>query len=286
MPTPNSQGKAVEQIPMVTSLQPEQAQTGKANTGMATNDTYQNTLEPYPTEPISNEKTTTASKQAAVRKGLERLSRFGKQASAPASSNPFINYLRKMAEDAINPAHVSAPGDTTPPFSESGQAGPAEPSDVNSQKNMISSNTAAIDYTKREAKQDPIKDVEQVVSEPAMSAANDKTLNMVLDHVDEAGAKISMVKNAHQIAAARALLMKLAQEEAEKTEEEKKKEEEAKKKEEESSKKDEGGNSFPFESQKMNKEKESQMMQASFQGPPATPAGASGFSSSSMRPGM
>jgi len=106
--------------------------------------------------------------------------------------------LSKQAEDAIAPASISggaapAQGATPPPGAAPSEEGiPPEPSDVDKQKNkMLQSNQAAIDYTKKDAKGDPITDVNQVLNEPAMSAAHDKTLNKVLDHTQEAGAKIS-----------------------------------------------------------------------------------------------
>jgi len=121
--------------------------------------------------------------------------------------------LHKQAEDAINKASISA-GMTqtgaTPPegASPAGEQVPSEPSDVNKQKRMISSNDAAINYTKREAKADPKKDVGHVVNEPALSASSDTTLSQAFTHTQEAGAKIA--SNMMRTAAAQALLSKLA----------------------------------------------------------------------------
>lgn len=139
-----------------------------------------------------------------------------KQASIYAANLRLLG-LNKMAEDAINPAQIKAGkiddvGDTPPDGAvASGEGAPAEPSDVNAQKRkMISSNEAAINYTKRDAKADPKSDLGDVIEEPALSDNTDKTLDMVLDHTDQAGAKISSAQLA-KLAAARAVLSKIAQ---------------------------------------------------------------------------
>jgi len=127
--------------------------------------------------------------------------------------------LYKQAEDAINPAQISAGkiddiGDQPPDGAVgSGEGAPAEPSDVNAQKRkMVSSNEAAINYTKRDAKADPKGDLGDVLSEPALSASTDATLDKTLDNTDEAGAKISSARrDLSKVAAARAVLAKVAQ---------------------------------------------------------------------------
>lgn len=138
-----------------------------------------------------------------------------KKAAALFTRNLQAMGLHKQAEDAINPAQIAA-GKTqtgaTPPegASASEESVPSEPSDVTSQKGMISSNQAAIDYKKVKAKADPKKDVGHVVSEPAQTAATDKTLSKALDHTSEAGAKIA--SDLMKTAAATAILSKLAEE--------------------------------------------------------------------------
>lgn len=124
--------------------------------------------------------------------------------------------LSKLAEDAINPAQISAgqepaQGATPPTGASPAQEGvPSEPSDVNSQKRLINSNQAAINYTKREAKADPKSDVNKVLAEPALSASHDQTLAKTLEHTQAAGVKIS--HDLTKTAAAQALLYKLAEE--------------------------------------------------------------------------
>lgn len=120
----------------------------------------------------------------------------------------------KTAEDAINPAQISAGSTQTgakPPEGASAaqEQVPSEPGDVSSQKRLIASNEAAINYTKGEAKADPKSDVNHVLTEPALSSATDKTLQKTLDHTGQAGVKISSVELV-RAAAAEALLSKLA----------------------------------------------------------------------------
>lgn len=133
--------------------------------------------------------------------------------------NLMVLGLYKQAEDAINPAQISAGkiddiGDKSPDGAVgSGEGAPAEPSDVNSQKKkMVSSNEAAINYTKRDAKADPKGDLGDVLNEPALSASTDATLDKTLEHTDAAGAKVSSVRQSlSKVSAARATLSKIAQ---------------------------------------------------------------------------
>lgn len=137
-----------------------------------------------------------------------------KQASAYARNLMSLG-LYKEAEDALNPAKVSggkadATGATPPKGAAPSEEGvPSEPSDVSKQKALISSNMAAINFKKRDAKSDPKSDVGDVLKEPAQTKSTDKVLDKVLDHTDEAGAKISSA-DLTRVAAARAVVQKLA----------------------------------------------------------------------------
>lgn len=153
--------------------------------------------------------------RAGAKRGAEMKQRaLTKASSAIYERNLALLGLHKVAEDAINPAKISA-GKTqvgaTPPHgaSPSEEGIPAEPSDVTSQKRkMVDSNMAAINYTKRDAKADPKADLRDVHGEPALSASTDTVLNQALDHTQEAGAKISSANV--KLAAARALVAKIA----------------------------------------------------------------------------
>lgn len=192
-----------------------------------------------PVDPMGNEHASNApQKQAAAKLSQKNLQHVFKLAGVKPQvktagllqKNLAVLGLKKTAEDAINPAQISA-GAATAQGAEAPEGVsaaeeapiPPEPSDVSSQKRLIASNEAAINYTKREAKADPKSDMNKLLAEPALSAAHDSTLQRVWDHTEEAGAKIAAVKLT-KTAAAHALLLKLAQEQAEGEKKEKKKE--------------------------------------------------------------
>lgn len=127
------------------------------------------------------------------------------------------NFLQtiKQAEDAINPAQISAgaavPPDTSASGEEGGQPVAGAPQGPSS---LIGSNESAINYKRQTAYAPRKAELAQYFNEPALSAATDKTLQQAFDHTGEAGVKISsqqLVKSA----AARAFLAKLAEEEKE-----------------------------------------------------------------------
>ncbi len=169
-----------------------------------------------PNDPMGNKK------HASV---LERLKKL---ASAPATPvapvvSSFIADIRKtasslqtkVAEDAINPAQISAPAsvDTSkapPGATPSGEGVPSQPADVSAQERLIDSNKAAIDATKREVKADAVGDASRVFVNTPMK---DPVLDQVFAHSGQAGVKTSSVQGeALKIAAARSLLSKLAAE--------------------------------------------------------------------------
>lgn len=121
--------------------------------------------------------------------------------------------LLKEAEDRINPAQISAGAAEPPPATETGQGVPSEPGDVTSQKGMISSNQAAINYTKGQAKADPKSDLGKILTEPALSSATDSVLQNAFAATGQAGVKIaSKQPTTLQVAAATTLLSKMASE--------------------------------------------------------------------------
>ena len=213
----SGQATSKNQPPQTPSLQPDKAQVGNAGTGLATND---DTTHPeQPVSPVKNASVKLADSN------LERVLGLLKKASVTVhlkevvkSGSAPIQLIRKLAEDAINPAHIQSPANVDPAkpppgASASGEDQPSEPADVNSQKNLISSNEAAINYTKGQAKADPKKDVNQLLSEPALSSSTDKVLERTLDNTGQAGVKISsaksMSKTAAQVGAQRVLLSRL-----------------------------------------------------------------------------
>lgn len=262
-------GKAIAQNLAKTDppTQKEEVQVGKANTGMDTNDGNMHGEQPL--KPIKNESAsiapasplptpTTQTKQSAAdptelfKANLERLT---KAAQAPAHEGVPIEQIRKLAEDALNPAKVEA-GKQNPPDASAAEEGvPKQPSDVTSQaRSMVGSNQSAIDYTKREAKENPKGDVNQVLAQPALTRKNDPVLHKVLDNANKAGVKLSsdqsIAGDSVKVAAARALLSNMIEKHA------------AEKGEQNNGKK---------------KEKDSQMGAA-----PSSPSAASGFTASSL----
>ena len=217
-------GSAVgkDQPPKNPSLQPEQVQVGKANTGLETNDDMSHGEQPLhpvknqsasiaPANPLPNPTTQTKEGSAAkdlATANLERLERIKQAGKAP------IKQLRKLAEDAINPAKIEAGKENPPDASASGQGVPSQPSDVSSQARLIGSNESAINYTKGQAKADPKSDVNQLLTQPALTRAGDSVLHQAFDHTEQAGVKISSAKGSLagdtiKVAAARALLSDL-----------------------------------------------------------------------------
>lgn len=113
--------------------------------------------------------------------------------------------LRKAGQDDGENANVSAPKTQTLTTPEDQPSQAVRPAETTSQEKMISSNEAAMSFTKRDAKAVPKKQLAEVLKEPAQSRSTDKALDQVLgkDVVNRAGAKI---------AAARQLLQKVASE--------------------------------------------------------------------------
>jgi len=191
-------GKATSAgLPDSTGTQTEKVQSGKANTGLITNDDC--ILPAQPLEPIKNQKT--ASLLETNRSKLASL-----LTSKPTVKEASV-YEKNLARLGVKVAEA-------PEATPSEQGVPSEPSDVNSQKRLIQSNEAAINYTKRQAKADPKSDVNQVLDQPALSAAHDTVLNKAWSHNSEAGPKIAQAiervqKHTIKAAAARNLLSNL-----------------------------------------------------------------------------
>lgn len=136
-----------------------------------------------------------------------------KQASAQISPAEMMLQFVKQAEDAINPASISAGPAVPPDTSASGEAGGAPVAGMpQGPSSLIGSNEAAINYKKQTAYAPRKSELAQYFVEPALSAATDKTLHEAFAHTGEAGVKISSVQTVKS-AAMRALLMKLAKKE-------------------------------------------------------------------------
>jgi hypothetical protein len=127
--------------------------------------------------------------------------------------------LEKAAEDALNPAQISA--GTEPelqsaagipsPLSQGSVVGENTPRETaptggveGGGRDILSSVESVINASKGEAKQHVKKSLSQLLAEPALSSAHDDVLQKSLDNTSEAGVKIS----AAQVNAARELLRK------------------------------------------------------------------------------
>lgn len=119
--------------------------------------------------------------------------------------------LKKAAEDALNPAQISA-GRTVPPDTrESGQAGPPSPHGAS----MVASSQSVTNLTRRDAKAGPKADMHAYLNQPALTAEGDKVLQNAFVHTGQAGAKIASADGAEAMmktAAVRAYLEKLVNE--------------------------------------------------------------------------
>jgi hypothetical protein len=94
--------------------------------------------------------------------------------------------LQKLAGEDVSPATISAPKTAQNPEDE---AAPAQPQ--GGDRALISSNAAAISYTKGNAKATPKRMLRQVLDEPALSRATDSKLHENLKNAPAAGVKIS-----------------------------------------------------------------------------------------------
>jgi len=118
--------------------------------------------------------------------------------------------MTKAAEDAINPAKISAGAAVPPETSMAGESGGAPAGGMpEGPRGLVSSNESAINYQKREAKAPMKAQLARVLTEPALSAAHDHILEQAFDNTGKAGVKIASSVRAM---AARAVLEKLAEE--------------------------------------------------------------------------
>lgn len=138
-----------------------------------------------------------------------------KEASAPAT---IVDYFlqatkpqEKVAEDAINPAKITAGAAVPPDTSASGESGGAPVAGMpQGPRGLVGSNESAINYKKQTAYAPRKSELAQYFREPALTSATDKTLQQAFAHTGEAGVKISSAPQV-KTAAARAILMKLAE---------------------------------------------------------------------------
>lgn len=138
-----------------------------------------------------------------------------------AKPNSLVEYLlsktgglKKTAEDAINPAHISAGAAVPPDTSAAGEPGGAPAGGAGEgPKGLVSSNESAQHYKKNQAYAPRKAELAKYFAEPALTMSTDKTLAEAFEHTGQAGTKFaSATGGSTKVAAARAVLAKLAEE--------------------------------------------------------------------------
>lgn len=132
----------------------------------------------------------------------------GKLASAPISTIRKVASQKKVAEDAINPAKISAGAAAPPSGTDATQSAGSFPDNAS----LVSSNQGAINYTKGQAKAPSKADLASVLDEKPMK--DGEVLRAAFSSTDKAGTKFAGVEggmdHATKVAAARNLLSRLA----------------------------------------------------------------------------
>lgn len=156
-----------------------------------------------------------------AKKGVEKAEAAHKNEPENKSASALVEYMlakTKKAEDAINPAHISAGAAVAPETSQSGESGgnpvggaPQGPT------GLVGSNESATNYTRGQAYANRKQDMGKYLNEPMQSAAHDTVLRDAFERTSQAGPKLAAAEGAQktasasvQTAAARALLTNLA----------------------------------------------------------------------------
>jgi hypothetical protein len=152
-----------------------------------------------------------------AQKDLDALEKHEKNEHAEKKASSLVDHFlarTKIAEDATNPAQISAGNAVPPETTAAGEAGAAAAAGApQGPTNLVGSNDAARTYTRREAYGNRKTDLAKYWDEPALSSATDKTLEVAFAHTPQAGTKFSSAAHglSTKTAAAKALLRKLAQ---------------------------------------------------------------------------
>jgi hypothetical protein len=160
---------------------------------------------------------------AGMKGRQEIASKLAASAHAQEKKATVARLRQKLAEDAINPAHISGGKAVPPDTSASGQPG-GQPAGGAPQgpTHLIGSNESAQNFTRRDAYAGRKTEMNSYLNEPMHSSAHDKVLKNTLSN----GTETSKFASASvRTLAGQALLQKLAEkadEEAEKAEQEKK----------------------------------------------------------------
>jgi hypothetical protein len=137
----------------------------------------------------------------AAKKGLEKAEAAHKSepenkkegAAAPTSLADYMaSKLQKVAEDAINPAHISAGAAVPPATSEAGQPG-GKPAGGTPQgpSGLVASNDSARNYQRSSAYAPRKAELGKYLKEPALSMEHDSVLRDAFKHTAQAGTKFA-----------------------------------------------------------------------------------------------
>jgi hypothetical protein len=130
-----------------------------------------------------------------------------------SSVTDYMRWYTKQAEDAINPAQISAGAAVPPDTSAAGEAG-GEPvgGAPHGPSGLVGSAESAINYTRGQAYSPRKGELGKYFDEPALSAQHDSVLQDAFVNTGKAGPKIAaqVTEGSNKAAAARALLSKLA----------------------------------------------------------------------------
>jgi hypothetical protein len=156
-----------------------------------------------------------------VKKGLETAEAAhksepeNKEGAAPANLLAYMASRTKVAEDALNPAKISAGAAVPPETSAAGEPGGAPVGGApQGPTGLVGSTDAARKYTKGQAYANRKVDLRKYFQEPALSAQHDSTLRAAFDNTGKAGTKFAEAQQpaaSVKTAAARVLLTKLAE---------------------------------------------------------------------------
>ncbi|HEU4635659.1 MAG TPA: hypothetical protein VFS41_05730 [Edaphobacter sp.] len=150
-----------------------------------------------------------------VKKGLEKAEKAheSEPENKKASIANLVDYMAtrvKQAEDAINPAQISAGAAVPPETSEAGESqAPPVGGSPQGPTGLVGSSDSARSYTKGQAYKNRKEDLRQYFAEPALSSAHDSTLQVAFDHTSEAGPKIASASV--KTAAAKVILSRLVE---------------------------------------------------------------------------
>jgi hypothetical protein len=151
-----------------------------------------------------------------AKKGLDKAEKaHAEEKKASPKTDALADYLlaqTKQAEDAINPAKISAgKGDTALPTSASGEGGGTPAGGApQGPTGLVSSNESAKSFTRGQAYAGRKPELKKYFDEPALTNSTDKVLNNAFDHAGQASSKFSSALSV-KTAAAKVLLTKLAE---------------------------------------------------------------------------